>query len=67
MEGRKNYGKRGKGFVEVHHIKPLSHQKKEIVINPEKDLIPLCPNCYRIVHRFPSGVLSVDQLKNIVL
>ena len=60
------YGERGKGFIEVHHIKPLSHQKKEIVIDPEKDLIPLCPNCHRIVHRFPSDILSIDQLRNIV-
>jgi 5-methylcytosine-specific restriction enzyme A len=60
------YGERGEGFIEVHHIKPLSHQGKEIVIDPEKDLIPLCPNCHRIVHRFPSEILTISQLREII-
>jgi len=60
------YGERGEGFIEVHHIKPLSHQGKEIVIDPEKDLIPLCPNCHRIVHRFPAEILTISQLREII-
>ena len=60
------YGNRGKGFIEVHHIKPLSHQKKEINIDPGKDLVPLCPNCHRMVHRFPDDILTIAQLRKII-
>lgn len=45
------YGKHGRGFIEVHHITPLSLLNEETKVNPETDLIPLCPNCHRMVHR----------------
>lgn len=38
------YGERGKDFIEVHHIKPLSTLDTAVKINPELDLIPLCSN-----------------------
>ncbi|PGQ44865.1 HNH endonuclease, partial [Bacillus thuringiensis] len=45
------YGERGKDFIEIHHIKPLSTLEEAIVIDPETDLVPLCANCHRMVHR----------------
>src|SRR5699024_3020730 len=45
------YGERGKDFIEIHHIKPLSTLEKEVEIDPGTDLIPLCANCHRMVHR----------------
>ncbi len=61
------YGERGKDFIEVHHIKPLSSLTKETDIDPETDLIPLCANCHRMVHRRQDDVLDVDSLKNIII
>lgn len=61
----KAYGELGKGFIEVHHIRPLSSLDKEILINPEKDLVPLCSNCHRMIHRKKDEVLKVEQLKAI--
>lgn len=60
------YGERGKDFIEVHHIQPLSTLKKEIKINPKTDLIPLCSNCHRMIHRRKSEILTVDQLIEIL-
>ena len=31
------YGELGKGYIEVHHIKPLATLEQEVVINPETD------------------------------
>lgn len=45
------YGDIGEGFIEVHHIVPISSIKNNYKIDPKKDLIPLCSNCHRMVHR----------------
>ena len=45
------YGELGKHFIEVHHLKPLFSLEEEIVINPHTDLIPVCSNCHRMLHR----------------
>lgn len=60
------YGERGRGFIEIHHIKPLSAVKEEVEINPEADLVPLCANCHRMIHRNKDDVLTVEELKNII-
>lgn len=58
------YGERGKGFIEVHHIKPLSTLEEAVEINPEKDLVPLCANCHRMIHRRKDNVLTIEELKS---
>ena len=59
------YGERGRNFIEVHHIKPL-HVTKETHVNPETDLVPLCANCHRMIHRDPQHVLTVEELKQLL-
>ena len=59
-----NYGERGEGFIECHHIKPLSESDEgnETKIN---DLALLCANCHRMVHvRKPW--LSIEELKSLI-
>lgn len=60
------YGELGKGYIEVHHIKPLSELEEEVVIVPETDLICVCSNCHRMLHRFRNYIVSVEELKQIV-
>lgn len=60
------YGELGKGYIEVHHIKPLSKLDEEIVVNPETDLICVCANCHRMLHRFWNYMVSVEELRQIV-
>lgn len=60
------YGERGKDYIEVHHIKPLSTLKIEMVIDPKKDLVPLCSNCHRMVHRKKDDVLSIEDLQGLL-
>jgi hypothetical protein len=59
------YGDRGNGYIQVHHIVPLSSIKKSYEVDPEKDLIPLCANCHAMVHRYDPP-LGVEQLKGII-
>ena len=58
------YGERGKGFIEVHHVKPLAALLPNVVTKLS-DLMLLCANCHRIVHRKP--LLSPDGLREITL
>lgn len=60
------YGSRGKDYIEVHHVKPLSQNDESIDINPESDLIVVCANCHRIIHRKRNNILSLDELKDLI-
>lgn len=62
----KVYGEHGKGFIHVHHIIPLNQIGKRYKVNPETDLIPLCPNCHAMVHRFKNKQLDIDTLKSLI-
>ncbi len=54
------YGEIGKGFIHVHHLKPLSSIRQQYTVDPIQDLRPVCPNCHAMLHR--SG-LSIDELR----
>lgn len=60
------YGERGVNFIEVHHLKPLSTLEEAAEINPDTDLVPLCANCHRMIHRRKDAVLTVGELKAIL-
>ena len=59
------YGKIGKGFIEVHHVVPLA-RSGETDTNPKTDLVVLCANCHRMVHRRKDICLSIQELKNYI-
>ena len=59
------YGEWGANFAEVHHLLPISElQGIKRKINPATDLIVLCPNCHRMVHRKKGLTLTVDELRS---
>ena len=60
------YGEIGKDFIEVHHTKPLYSLEQEILVNPQTDLVCLCSNCHRMIHRKRDNILSVEDLKAII-
>jgi predicted HNH restriction endonuclease len=45
-----HYGEIGDGFIHIHHLNPLSLQKKSYQPDPIKDLVPVCPNCHAMLH-----------------
>lgn len=60
------YGDLGRNYIEVHHVNPLAEQNGEHIVNPETDLVCLCANCHRMVHRNSHEVLAIDELKEII-
>ncbi|MDT8881008.1 HNH endonuclease [Klebsiella aerogenes] len=63
----KTYGEHGKGFIYVHHIRPLGTIAESYQVDPVKELIPLCPNCHAMVHRGNAAKpLSVEELRLII-
>jgi predicted HNH restriction endonuclease len=63
---RKKYGELGEEFIEVHHIKALFDLEEEIPINPSTDLVCLCSNCHRMIHKKKGKIISVDELKKLI-
>lgn len=62
----KIYGKLGEGYIEVHHRKPLFSMDYEVVPNPETDMICVCSNCHKMLHRHRSSILSPEELITIL-
>lgn len=62
----KKYGFVGKDYIEIHHIKPLYKSEAPKEINPRVDLIPVCSNCHRMLHRKKGTVLLPDELSTII-
>ena len=60
---KKVYGEGFEGIIQVHHIVPLSKTKENHVVDPVKDLIPVCPNCHVALHAKPGGVYLPEELK----
>ena len=60
------YGELGKGFIEVHHNKPLYSLKKPMYVNPETDLDCVCSNCHKMLHRSREAIITVSQLKELL-
>ena len=61
----------GKGFIEIHHKKPVFQYEdadiKQTMADAIKNLMPVCSNCHRIIHRNhikPTEIDSfIDQIK----
>lgn len=60
----KQYGHRGAGYIEFHHIKPISEYAPNEETKPS-DLIPVCANCHRMLHRGKPWI-TPDELRAIV-
>jgi 5-methylcytosine-specific restriction protein A len=59
------YGKLGKDFIHVHHIKDIAYIGAEYKVNPIEDLRPVCPNCHAMLHQ-TTPAMSIEKLREIV-
>ena len=60
------YGEEFAGKIEVHHRKPLYEIKEDYVVDPIKDLVPVCPNCHMVIHSRKDGVYTVEEVKSML-
>ena len=61
----KIYGELGMGFIEAHHILPLSDLSEETETHIQ-DIVFVCSNCHRMLHR-KRPWLKTDELKNLLV
>lgn len=62
----KMYGYIGKNYIEVHHKKPLFSLEEEMIPNLETDMITVCSNCHRMIHRKKNDIITPEKLKKII-
>lgn len=65
MDFQTRYGDVGKGYIEVHHAVPVSSMTEGSKTRPE-DMVLLCANCHRMVHR-KRPWLTVEALASLVV
>lgn len=59
------YGKIGRGFIEAHHVEPIA-SKTASSITKLDDLIAVCSNCHRMLHRkYPP--YSADEIRTALV
>jgi len=58
------YGNVGKGFIECHHLKPLSEYDPNEKTSKE-NLVLICSNCHKMVHKYRPW-LGRNDLKKIL-
>ena len=65
VEPRKVYGNAG-GIIEVHHLEALSLLEAPRQYDPAVDLVPLCPNCHRVVHTRRPVPLPLEDVREML-
>jgi hypothetical protein len=61
MSFEKIYGPEFKNIIEVHHIVPLHQIGESYVVDPIRDLIPVCPNCHAAIHSKSGNKLLLSK------
>jgi hypothetical protein len=61
------YGVQGAGYAEVHHLRPVSSLRSRTRVDPRVDMVVLCANCHRMIHRHKDKMLSPDELKSLLM
>jgi 5-methylcytosine-specific restriction endonuclease McrA len=59
------FGKLGAGFAEAHHLVPLA-RLRETVLTQLEDLVTVCSNCHRMLHRMDGNRGDLARLQKLV-
>lgn len=62
---KKVYGEIGEDFIEVHHTTLVSQMGDNYIVDPIKELFPLCSNCHAMIHR-RNPAYTIEELKSII-
>lgn len=58
----------GKDCIEIHHIKPIFQYEgdtfEQVVEHALHNLLPVCPNCHRVIHKNHIGSESIGHFVN---
>jgi len=57
----------GKGFIEIHHLKPVfklgGQSLEQTIAEAIRNVVPVCSNCHRMIHRYITKPIEIDFLK----
>jgi 5-methylcytosine-specific restriction endonuclease McrA len=59
------FGRLGSEFAEAHHLVPL-HALRENTLTQLGDLVTVCSNCHRMLHRMDGNRADLGRLRRIV-
>lgn len=59
------YGSDAEGYIDVHHLRPLSEIGREYIVDPVKDLRPVCPNCHAVLH-LGGRCRSIEEVRQLL-
>jgi len=66
LDPKSIYGSDLGSVLEIHHIEPLSEIEEARIYNPRTDLVPLCPNCHRAIHK-RKPAYKPNELKDMLI
>jgi predicted HNH restriction endonuclease len=62
------YGDFGKGFIEIHHQKPVfmfeEIELEQTIDRALNNVLPVCPNCHRMIHKKRDVPLNLSEIKS---
>jgi hypothetical protein len=61
----RRYGPHGQGYIEVHHLTPFRSGQSPRLVDPVRDLRPVCSNCHRMLHRTVVPI-TPQQLRGLI-
>ncbi len=59
------YGAEARGYIHIHHVRPLSENGREYKVDPAKDLRPVCPNCHAVLH-LGGRCRSIEEVRQLL-
>lgn len=59
------YGEIAKGYIHVHHLKPVATLGENHEVDPIEDLRPVCPNCHAVIH-MESPPYTIEQVQEML-
>lgn len=65
LEMSEVYGPEMKGYIHVHHIEPLAKCGVRHVVDPVRDLRPICPNCHAFLHHADPPI-SIGRARTLI-
>ena len=60
------YGGVASGYIHVHHVVPISSIKKTYLLDPIKDLVPVCPNCHAVIHHGVKTPRTITEVRSLM-
>lgn len=72
FEFKSFYGEKyGKSCIEIHHLKPIfkyeGENESKTIEEALKNLLPVCPNCHRVIHKNNITAELIPQFKQYLI